>query len=161
MRTGEPKEWSISCETVRPFIWPIEAVRVDADDAVPVFVEDLLLPHVVTEYFFRKRLSDVVDADLALSLRFSERGRLDEDFRDFVELRRELVFVLDETRGPFDDLADRRRREMQLAFALDEPRDEARYLHLAFVRARHLRVELRLYLEDFRKFRVVYIQQVI
>ena len=143
------------------YLADLEAVRVDADDAVPVFVEDLLLPHVVTEYFFRKRLSDVVDADLTLALRLSERCRFDENFRDFIELRRKLVFVLDEARGPFYDLADRRRREMQLALAFDEPRDEARYLHLAFVRARHLRVELRLYLEDLRKFRIVYIQQVI
>ena len=143
------------------YLADLKAVRVDADDAVPVFVEDLLLPHVVTEYFFRKRLSDVVDADLTLALRLSERCRFDENFRDFIELRRELVFVLDEARGPFDDLADRRRREMQLAFALDEPRDEARYLHLALVCARHLRVELGLYLEDLRKFRIVYIQQVI
>ena len=50
---------------------------------------------------------------------------------------------------------------MQLAFAFDESRYEARYLHFALVGARHLGVEFRLYLEDFRKFRVVYVKQII
>ena len=44
MRTGEPKEWSIRLRDGQAvYLADLKAVRVDADDAVPVFVEDLLL----------------------------------------------------------------------------------------------------------------------
>ena len=51
----------------------------------------------------------MVYADLALSAGPGKRGRFYEYLCNFVELRREFVFIFDEAGGPFYYLANRRR----------------------------------------------------
>ena len=103
----------------------------------------------------------MVDADELLAAGLRAGRRLDQDLGDLIKLRRKLVPVLRETRGPFDDLADGGRGKVEPALARDEARDELRDLILALGGARHLRVKLGLYLKNLLELGVIYIEQIV
>ena len=107
------------------------ALGVDADDALAVLLKNLVLPHIGAEDLLLKGLAHMVDADELLAAGLRAGRRLDQDLGDLIKLRRKLVPVLRETRGPFDDLADGGRGKVEPALARDEARDKLRDLILA------------------------------